>query len=66
LSREKGAYINTLAGGHLQAVIWKQILGSVYTWRTFTALKLNNNWTQYSRSAIFWQCNFQDNEPELH
>jgi len=40
-------------------------LGSVYTWRTLTGLKLNNNWTQYSRRAIIWQCN-QDTKPELH
>jgi len=26
---------------------------------------LNNNWTQYSRPEIFWQCN-QGTEPELH
>jgi len=38
-------------------------LGPVYTWRTFTGVKLNNNWTQNSRPAIFWQCN-QDTEPE--
>jgi len=33
--------------------------------RTLTGVKLNNNWTQYSRPAICWQCN-QDTEPELH
>jgi len=40
-------------------------LGPVYTWRTLTGVKLNNNWTQYSSSEIFWQCN-QDTKPELH
>jgi len=39
--------------------------GSVYTWRTLTGVKLKNNWTQYSRPAIFWQHN-QDTELELH
>jgi len=40
-----------------------QLLGLVHTWRTLTGVKLNNNWTQYSRPAIFWQRN-QDTEPE--
>jgi len=40
-------------------------LGPVYTWRTFTGVKLNNKWTQYFRPAIFWQRS-QDTEPELH
>jgi len=39
--------------------------GPVYTWRTLTGIKLNNNWTQNSKPAIFWQRN-QDTEPELH
>jgi len=36
------------------------------TWRTFTGVKLNNNWnrTQYFRSVNFWQCN-HSLEPEL-
>jgi len=29
------------------------ILGPIYTWRTLTGVNLNNNWTQYSRPAIF-------------
>jgi len=29
------------------------LLGPIYTWRTFTGIKLNNNWTQYSRPGIF-------------
>jgi len=41
------------------------LLSSVYTWRTLTGVKLNNNCRQYSRPAIFWQFN-QDTEPELH
>jgi len=43
----------------------KYILGLVYTWRTLTDVKLNNNRTQYSSPAIVWQHN-QDTEPELH
>jgi len=46
-------------------MIFLEVLGSVYTWRTLTGVKLNNNWTQYSRPEIFWQCN-QDTEPKLH
>jgi len=41
------------------------VLRPVYTWRTVTGVKLNNNWTQYSSPEFFWQCN-QDTEPELH
>jgi len=37
----------------------------VYTWRTLTGVKLNNNRTQYSRPGIFWQRN-QGTEPKLH
>jgi len=33
---------------------FKHRLGSVYTWRTLTGVKLNNNRTQYSRTAIFF------------
>jgi len=40
-------------------------LGQVYTWQRLTGVKLNNNWTQYSKPAIFWQCN-KDTELELH
>jgi len=40
-------------------------LGPVYTWRTLTGVKLNNNFTQYSSPEMFWQCN-QGTEPELH
>jgi len=29
-------------------------IGPVYTWRTLTGVKLNNNRTQYSRPEIFW------------
>jgi len=39
--------------------------GPAHTWRTLTGVKLNNNWTQYSRLEIFWQRN-QDTEPKLH
>jgi len=39
-------------------------LGPVYTWRTLTGVKLNNNWTQYSSPEFFWQRN-QESEPEL-
>jgi len=41
------------------------IVSPVYTWRTLTGVKLNNNRTQYFWPAIFWQCN-QGTEPELH
>jgi len=27
--------------------------GPIYTWRTLTGVKLNNNWTHYSRPAMF-------------
>jgi len=27
-------------------------LGPIYTWCTFTGVKLNNNWTQYFRPTI--------------
>jgi len=40
-------------------------LGPVYTRRTLTGVKLNNNRTQYFSSEIFWQCN-QGTKPELH
>jgi len=40
-------------------------LSPVYTWRTLTGVKLNNNQTQYSGPEIFWQYN-QDTEPKLH
>jgi len=42
-----------------------QEYGPIYTWRTLTSVMLNNNWTQYSRPATFWQRN-QDTDPELH
>jgi len=29
-------------------------IGSIYTWRTLTGVKLHNNRTQYSRPAIFF------------
>jgi len=45
--------------------VFKAAIGPIYTWRTLTGIKLNNNRAQYSRPAIFWQCN-QDTEPELH
>jgi len=32
-------------------------LGPIYTWRTLTDVKLNQNRTQYSSPEIFWQCN---------
>jgi len=46
-------------------VYFTNSLGPVYTWRTLTGVKLNNNWTQYAWPAIFWQRN-QDTEPVLH
>jgi len=37
--------------------IWRRtgagVLSPVYTWRTLTGVKLNNNRTQYFRPAIF-------------
>jgi len=39
--------------------------GPVYPWLTLTGVKLNNNWTQYSSPAIFWQCN-KGTEPEMN
>jgi len=47
------------------ARVYAAYLGPIYTWRTFTGVKLNNNGTKLSRPAIFWQCN-QDIEPKLH
>jgi len=44
---------------------YEYYFGPIYTWRTLTGVKLNNNWTKYSRPAIFWQCN-QGTKPELH
>jgi len=40
------------------------VYGPVYTCCTLTGVKLNNNWFQYSRPEIFWQCNLGI-EPEL-
>jgi len=40
-----------------RSISLSNVLRPVYTWRTLTGEKLNNNWTQYSRSAIFWQRN---------
>jgi len=50
---------------HIYKSIDSIVLGPVYTWRTLIGVKLNNNWTQYSRPPIFWQRN-QDTEPKLH
>jgi len=41
------------------------LYGAIYTWRTLTGVKLNNNRTQYSNPEMFWQCN-QGSEPKLH
>jgi len=34
-------------------------------WSTLSSMKLNNNWTQYSSTEIYWQCS-QGTEPELY
>jgi len=34
-------------------MLFSYSLRPVYTWRTLTGVKLNNNWAQYSRPAIF-------------
>jgi len=43
-----------------------QHLGPVYTWRTLTGVKLNNNWTQYSSPAVFWQRKQGTDGQEVH
>jgi len=37
------------------AFLWhvQYFLGLVYTWRSLTGVKLNNNRTQYTRTSIF-------------
>jgi len=47
------------------ALYFRNTFRPVYTWRTLTGVNLNNNRTQYSKPAIFWQRN-KVNEPELH
>jgi len=49
----------------MPAYLYTIRLGPVYTWRTLTGIKLNNNRIQYSSSEIFWQHN-QDTELKLH
>jgi len=64
-SRQLGRVRMSCFGNCMMQYRRRKLLDPIFTWRTLTGVKLNNNCTQYFSTEIFWQCN-QDTELELH